>query len=842
MNETGDRIHVELRISGMHCASCSQSVERALTRIDGVHAANVNLLSERATVEADPRISVKVLVRAVEQAGFSAELLTATVRSSEADSRSLRLPISGMTCASCAQAVERALLAVPGVEVARVALGTEEALVVLSRPVGKGVLAGAVRGAGYEVGSRASRDDVFERDRKRLAEAKRRARLAWLLAIPVVGWMVPEMFFGLMWPSVLAFHLVMVLLAAPVLLIAGWPTLRAGFRAAARFSPTMDTLIALGTSASFVTGLAAVASEIAGASPILDYAGVSAMIMAFHLTGRLIETSARGRASQAIKRLLTLGAKTARVERGGAEVKTSLDHLLVGDVMVVRPGEKIPTDGVVVGGESHVDESLVTGESMPVARREGDRVIGATINGNGLLRVRATGIGEETFLASVVRMVEEAQGTRVPIQALADRITRVFVPAILGLALLTLVLWLAAPGALGTIMRAASGVLPWVNPTLAPVSLALFAAIAVLVIACPCALGLATPTALMVGTGLGAEVGVLVRSGEAIQILKDATRIVFDKTGTVTEGRPSVTDVVAVDGSEAEILRLAGIVEAGSEHPIGRAIVEAARGRGARLDEVEGFLAEAGKGVVGRVGGEIVRVGSRDWLEASGASFVRVRESVERLESEAKTVVGVAADARGLIGLLAVSDRLKEGAPDAIAELRGFGLEPVLLTGDNERTALAVGRAVGIDRVIAEVLPGEKLETIRELQRGGATVAMVGDGINDAPALEGADIGIAIGTGTDIAIETADITLASGELASVVRAVRLSRATFRVIRQNLFWAFFYNLFAIPLAVLGLLHPLIAEAAMALSSVTVVGNANRLRRARARIRCQAAAKI
>ena len=643
--------------------------------------------------------------------------------------------------------------------------------------------------------------------------------------------MIPEMAFGVMWPAPLVFHLGMVALAAPVLFLAGRATLRSGLRAAIGLAPTMDTLIALGTLASFVTGLIAVAAAATGGSPILNYAGVSAMIMAFHLTGRLIETLAKGRASQAIKRLLTLGAKTARVLRDDAEVEVPIEGLAIGDLMIVRPGERIPTDGIVVAGESHVDESIVTGESMPVSRGEGDRVIGATINGQGLLRVRATGVGEETFLSSVIRMVEEAQGTKVPIQALADRVTGVFVPAVLGLALLTLLLWLVAPGALGSIVKGASGILPWVNASLSPVSLALFAAIAVLVIACPCALGLATPTALMVGTGLGAEHGVLVRSGGAIQALRGVRTIVFDKTGTITEGKPGVTDVVPDRGDDDEILRFAGAVEVGSEHPIGRAIVEASRARGISLADVEGFRAEAGKGVLGQIDGTSVQVGSRDWLEASGYSLDTVSEIMTRLEGEAKTVVGVAMEGRGLIGLLAVADRVKAGAREAIDELRELGLEPILLTGDNERTARAVGRAVGIDQVIAEGLPGDKLRAIQELQDRGDVVAMVGDGVNDAPALEAAGVGIAIGTGTDIAIEAADVTLASGELSAVVRAVRLSRATFRVIRQNLFWAFFYNLFAIPLAVLGLLHPLIAEAAMALSSVTVVGNANRLRRAR-----------
>ncbi len=768
-------------------------------------------------------------------------------------SRRIELGIVGMHCASCASAVERALAGVDGVSSAQVNLMTERALLEVDDDVNLDLLVDAVERAGYEVepasapgggtpnkGRSVSRDDPFERDRARLSGARRRAWIAWILAIPVIGWMIPEMAFGLMWPSPLAFHIGMVALAAPVLFVAGWPTLRSGIRAAVGLAPTMDTLIALGTIASFGTGLAAVSGTLTGGATVLNYAGVSAMIMAFHLTGRLIETIAKGRSSQAIKRLMTLGAKSARVLHDGREVEVPIDRVRVGDEMVVRPGEKIPTDGIVVRGESHVDESIVTGESMPVARRNRDRVIGATVNGEGLLTVRATGIGEETFLASVVRMVESAQTTKVPVQALADRVTRLFVPAVLGLAVLTFAAWLVAPDGMIRVVEAAGRLLPWVDPGLAPMSLALFAAIAVLVIACPCALGLATPTALMVGTGLGAERGILVRSGEAIQVLKGIKTVVFDKTGTITEGRPGLTDVIPIGDSEEELVRLAASVEVGSEHPIGRAIVAAAAERRIDLTEVDRFVAEPGRGVTGTVDGVTVRVGSVEWLESLGASIERVADDLGRLGSEAKTVVGVSDASRGLLGLLAVADRVKVGAKDAVSELRSLGLDAVLLTGDNERTARAVADAVGIDRVIAEVAPDEKLRAIERLRSSGGPVAMVGDGINDAPALQGADVGIAIGTGTDIAIETAGVTLASGELAGVVRAVRLSRATFRVIRQNLFWAFFYNLFAVPLAVLGLLHPLVAEAAMALSSVTVVGNANRLRRARIEARASGSA--
>lgn len=814
-----------LAVEGMHCASCSQGVERALKAIPGVQDASVNLLAERANVTLVDGVADEALIRAIEDAGFTARFLD------QGASSVRRVPIAGMHCASCVSAVERALGNVDGISEVNVSLASEEAVVTLSKPVAESILVSAVREVGFDVVPREAREDVFERDRRRLLVAKRRAWIAWLLAVPVVAWMIPEMFFGLMWPTPLVFHLAMTLLAAPILFVAGGPTLKAGMRAAWRLAPSMDTLIALGTIASFATGVAAVVATVAGGRVMLNYAGVSAMIMAFHLTGRLIETMAKGRASQAIKRLLTLGAKSASILRDGTEVMVPIDELRVDDLMIVRPGEKVPTDGTIIEGESYLDESIVTGESMPVSRRVGDRVIGATINGQRLLKVRATGTGEETFLASVVRLVEEAQGTKVPIQAFADRVTRYFVPVVLGLALLTLVAWLAAPSVFARLATGAATLLPWVDPSASPLALALFAAIAVLVIACPCALGLATPTALMVGTGLGASNGIFVRSGEAIQVLRGVRTIVFDKTGTITEGRPAVTDAVPTSGSAEELLAWAASVESGSEHPIGRAIVEAAGERNVPVREVLEFEAVTGQGAQGRVDGLQVLIGKPEWIDPSGAWARAERERIQALAGEAKTVVAVAVEGHGPIGLVAVADRIKEGAAEAIRGLRDFGLEPVLLTGDNERTAHAVAQAVGIDRTIAEALPEDKLGTIRDLQAGGRLVAMVGDGINDAPALGAADVGIAIGTGTDIAMETAGITLATGELAAVVRAVRLSRATFRTIRQNLFWAFFYNLFAIPLAVLGLLHPLIAEAAMALSSITVVGNANRLRRTR-----------
>jgi Cu+-exporting ATPase len=641
--------------------------------------------------------------------------------------------------------------------------------------------------------------------------------------------MIPHMFFGVMWPSALAFDVGMIVLAAPVLFIWGWETVRGGYRSLLRGVPTMDTLIAIGSTVAFATGFVAVAYDLGYAPKLLNYAGVGAMIMAIHLTGRYVETKARGRTSAAIQKLLSLEAKTARVERGGAEVEVPIEEVDVGDILIVRPGEKIPTDGEVIGGHSSVDESLATGESMPVEKKEGDKVIGATINKEGMLRLRATGVGEDTFLAHVIRMVEEAQGSKVPIQEFADRVTAVFVPAVLAVAATTFIAWLLFPDFFRGIAEWASVFLPWVDPSLSRVSLAIFAAVAVLVIACPCALGLATPTALMVGTGMGAENGVLVRSGAAIQVLKEIDTILLDKTGTITRGEPGVTDLVAARGwRDVETLRYAASAESGSEHPIGAAIVAEAVARQLTVIEGTGFEALVGRGVRAQIDGQLVLVGNARLMKDEGVAVDELTGELSRLESEAKTAMFVAVAGRPA-GVIAVADTLKDDSQAAVAQLKRFGLETVMLTGDNQRTASAIARAVGIDRVIAEVLPDQKVNEVKRLQGEGRLVAMVGDGINDAPALKQADVGIAIGTGTDIAIEAADVTLVQGDLSAVVRAIRLSHATFRKIRQNLFWAYFYNVIAIPVAILGFLHPVVAEAAMALSSINVVTNANRLRR-------------
>jgi Cu+-exporting ATPase len=742
--------------------------------------------------------------------------------------------VEGMHCAACSLAVEKALSGVPGVHSAKVNLPTDQAFVEMEQAIDFTTLAEVVERAGYVLHEPIDdrfmrREQMLAEDQKKVDRAAHRMAWAWGLSLPILLWMVPHMFFGLMWPSALLFDLGMVVLSAPVLFWVGGPTFRSAWMSTLNLTPNMDVLIALGSGASLLTGVAALLGHWLALPAMLNYAGVGAMIMAFHLTGRYIETKAKGRASQAIKKLLTLEATTARRLTDGREEEVPVDRLRVGDLMVVRPGEKIPTDGVVEEGRSAVDEALATGESMPVEKGPGDLVIGATLNGHGLLTVRATGVGEATFLAQVIRLVEEAQGSEIPIQTFADRVTALFVPVVLGVALATFALWMLLPASMHQVAVWASSFLPWIDPDLATISLALFAAIAVLVIACPCALGLATPTALMVGSGLGAENGVLIRRGEAIQTMKDVRVLLLDKTGTITLGHPEVTDMVPLPGVEAaELLRTAALAEGGSEHPVGEAIIRRARQEGIEPGGVEDFRAHPGQGVAAIAGGRRILVGTSDFLSGEGVDTAPLSAVLAELESRARTAVAVAAEGR-LLGVIAVADPIKSDSARAIAELKGMGLEPVMLTGDNERTARAIAAQVGIERVLAGVLPDRKNEEVRRLQAEGVVVAMVGDGLNDAPALAQADVGIAIGTGTDIAIESADITLVGGDLSSVIKAVRLSRATFRKIRQNLFWAYFYNVVAIPVAVLGMLHPIIAEAAMAFSSINVVTNSSRLRR-------------
>jgi Cu+-exporting ATPase len=811
---------VQIKISGMRCASCAQTIQKALSKAEGVTEARVNLTTETAYVEYDDEKTSKEKLREIiKNTGYDVTegLETSTIR------------IGGMTCASCSQAITRSLIKTEGVKDANVNLATEKATV--SFYLGKTSYAEikkAIEDTGYQVLEREDKKARFEeearREQKKLAVAKNKALISWALAIPIMLWMIPEMFFGVALPNVAIFNIGMIALAAPVLFIPGWATYRSAAKAVWHRNANMDVLIMLGTLASFLTGPPSFFT------PLTNYAGVSAMIMSFHLTGRYVEAKAKGRASQAIRRLFELEAKTARILKDGKEFEVSVDDLEKGDVMVVRPGEKIPTDGIVEEGESGVDESMATGESMPVQKKRGDTVIGATINQRGLLKVKATKIGEETFLSQVIKMVEEAQGSKVPIQEFADRVTSYFVPMVLTLALATLVMWLAFPQVIGSVGVWASQFLPWVDPTLDVGSLAIFATVATLVIACPCALGLATPTVLMVGSGMGAENGVLIRRGEAIQTLKDVKVMVFDKTGTITKGQPEVTDIIPAKGySKKEVLRFAASVEKGSEHPLAEAIINKAKAEGLELSKLERFEAVTGRGIKAEVKGQsIVLVGNKKLMDESEIDYTGLEQELMRLEDEAKTVMLIAENGK-CVGVIAEADILKDDSLEAIAELEKLGLQTAILTGDNRRTAEAIARKVGISKVLAEVLPDKKVAEIRRLQEDVGLIAMVGDGINDAPALTQANVGIAIGTGTDIAIEAGDVVLVRGNLSDVVKAVKLSRATFRKIRQNLFWAFFYNMVMIPFAMMGLAHPVIAEAAMAFSSVTVVTNANLLRR-------------
>jgi len=809
---------ITLPVRGMTCASCVAHVERALKGVNGVADVNVNLATEKASVWfSTDAVGIGDLVGAVQETGY--EVPTETVT----------LPIGGMTCASCTAHVERALNKVSGVVEVSVNLATEKATVTFVPGVASLTdFKQAVAEAGYEAlevpeeDAAAGEEKREKEEERKMRQASFRMRVAWVFTAPIILWMFAEMFFGIVWPNETIFNLGMILLALPVLFWVGRRTYRSGFTAVLHGYANMDTLITLGTGASLLTGPASFFF------PVANYAGVSAMIMAFHLTGRYVEETAKGRASQAIRKLLELGAKTARVLRDGREVELPIEKVQVGDVMVVRPGEKIPTDGIVLEGESAVDESMATGESMPVNKRPGDEAIGATVNQEGLLKVKATKIGKDTFLAQVVKLVEQCQGSKVPIQEFAGRVTAVFVPVVIVIAVLTLAAWLLLPGGMSSLVGAGS-FLPWVDPNLGTVTLAIVSMVAVLVIACPCALGLATPTALMVGSGMGAEHGILIRSGEAIQTLKDVKILIFDKTGTITKGKPEVTDVMAVNGfDKGTMLHAAASAERGSEHPLGRSIVERAEAESLALAEPQEFQAIRGKGVIASVNGDRVLVGSRRLMQEHELDPAPLEETLRQLEEEAKTAMLVAVDGE-LAGVVAVADTLKDDSLDAIRELHRSGVETVMITGDNQRTADAIARQVGIDHVLAEVLPDGKVAEVQKLQEQFGLVAFVGDGINDAPALTQANVGIAIGTGTDIAIEASDVTLVRGELTSVVEAIALSRATFRKIKQNLFWAFFYNVVMIPLAIVGWMHPVLAEIAMAISSITVVTNANLLRR-------------
>jgi Cu+-exporting ATPase len=810
----GTRLDIPIR--GMTCASCVGRVERALRGVEGVTTVAVNLATERAQVSfGTGRADAALVANTIRDVGY------------EPVEDTLELKIAGMTCASCVARVERALKAVPGVIEANVNLATERATV---RAVGtpEAALVRAVEDTGYEAEPVRAEVDTTDRERAaRAAEIRSLQRSVVLAAIGTVPLVVFEMgahvsdavhdllhtLIGMERVKILSFLLATFVLFGPGLRFhaKGWPALLRG-------APDMNSLVALGTLAAY--GYSAVATFAPGLLPAgtdYTYYEAGAVIVTLILLGRWFEARAKGETSEAIRRLMTLRAKTARVLRDGEEVEVAVEAVRVGDVVAIRPGDKIPVDGEVVEGASYVDEAMITGEPVPAHKGIGSTVVGGTINGNGSLRFRATRVGADTLLAQIVRTVEAAQGSKLPIQAVVDRVTLWFVPAVMGLALLTALVWLVFGP----------------SPAL---TYALVNAVAVLIIACPCAMGLATPTSIMVGTGKAAEMGVLFRRGEALQALKGATIVALDKTGTLTKGQPELTDVeVAAGFGEADVLAAVAAVESRSEHPVAQAIVTAAQGRGLRLATPEAFEAEPGFGVRATVEGRRVEVGADRLMRQLGLDVAPFAGLAARLADEGKTPLYAAIDGR-LAAIIAVADPIKPTTPAAIAALKRLGVRVAMITGDNRRTAEAIARRLGIDEVVAEVLPTDKAEVVRRLQAAGAArVAFVGDGINDAPALAQADVGLAIGTGTDIAIESADVVLMSGDLRGVPNAMALSQATIRNIRQNLGWAFGYNAVLIPLAagalypVFGiLLSPMLAGLAMALSSVSVLTNALRLR--------------
>lgn len=817
---------ISLKIRGLNCAACVRTVEKALTRHPGVREARVNLALERADVLYDEDVlGPDELVELVEKAGYRAGYKGgAGGAARRAVDESLSFRIYGMNCAACVSRVEKALREVEGVETASLNLATETARVVfLPGMADPDRLVSAVDSAGYRmepidrVGFPGAETDEEE-------EKIEEARSNLLKGAVPAGLIMLLMAVHMLVRPVPYYVPVIAALAFPVIIVAGFETHRSTLRSVRRGTANMDVLITLGSVPAYILGLVSLVI------PMQSFIEMGSTIVAFHLLGRYLERKARGRASQAIRKLLELRAKTARLLIDGEEKEVPVEEVREGDIMIIRPGEKVPADGEVISGTSAVDESMATGESMPVEKMEGDPVIGGTVNRFGALQVRATRVGKDTFLSRVIRMVEECQSSRVPIQEFADRVTGYFVPAVIGISLLSFLLWMAFPGFFFSIARWGAGFLPWVNPDQSKLVLAFFASVAVLVISCPCALGLATPTALMVGSGMGAGRGILFRHGESIQTLKDIKVVVFDKTGTLTRGHPEVTGIFPAGGfSEQEVLKWAASVESVSEHPLASAVIKRAREEGIEPVHPENFLSITGKGVAGKVEGTDVLTGSRKILSDRGISpGENLEAKLALLEEEGNTVIAVAVDGKAA-GILAMADRLKDDAVSVIRELHRMGIKTAMISGDNRRTAGAIARQAGIDYVLAEVLPEGKVDEIRRLQEIYGEVAMVGDGINDAPALKQANVGLAIGTGTDIAIEAADITLVRGELHLVVTAIRLSRSTFLKIRQNYFWSWFYNAVAIPIAALGLLHPMIGVAAMSFSSVNVVYNSLRLKR-------------
>jgi len=806
-----------IHITGMTCTTCARTVQKGLSQTPGVKQADVNFASEKASVEYDPtKVNLAKIKNAVSELGYGIAVKKSI------------FPVAGMTCASCVARVEEALSSVPGVVSANVNLASEKATVEYLEGTAVADMRRAVKDAGYELGPEArALEDVTTAAQREIRAVRKRFIVAVILAsiIMILGFT----------PSFRGQPYLMWALATPVQFWAGLRFYRGAWGALKHKTSDMNTLIAVGTSVAYFYSMTAVVAPNLFATGILVahlYFDTSAAIIALVLLGRFLEARARGQTSEAIKKLVGIQPKSAVVISDGEQKEIPVEDVRVGDLVLVRPGERVPVDGIVHQGYSSVDESVITGESIPVEKKVGDEVIGATINRAGSFQFEATKVGKDTTLAHIVRMVEEAQGSKAPVQRLADVIASYFVPAVIGIAIVTFIVWY------------------FVGPTPA-LTFAFLNFVAVLVIACPCALGLATPTAIMVGTGKGAEHGILIRNGEALERAHQINTVLLDKTGTLTRGEPAVTDVVAAPScSPEEILRLAASAEQNSEHPLGEAVVKAALEKKLKLSRASDFNAIPGQGVEALAEGKKLFLGNLRLMREQGFSLNELEKKAAELLEGGKTVMflGWGSKVAGIIGL---ADTLKPSAREAVQALRKMGIETAMLTGDNRRTAEAIARETGIDRVLAEVLPEHKAGEVKKLQEEGRVVAMVGDGINDAPALAQADIGIAIGTGTDVAMETGDITLISGDLMGVATAISLSKRTMRTIRQNLFWAFAYNTALIPIAAgvlylafgktgvpsglhfilgeYGFLNPILAAGAMAASSITVVSNSLRLRR-------------